>query len=176
MAKVYFSTGSNQGDRLKSLLVAAKLINSQIGEVIGFSSIVESEPWGFKAETNFYNQVLLVETGLSPQTILEAILLIEKQMGRIRTGNAYSSRIIDIDILFYDNLVIESPTLVIPHPRLNDRNFVLKPLNEIAPQLLHPVLKKTIAELFTLSSDPGSVKTVVEKAEFGKLMDTKNIL
>jgi 2-amino-4-hydroxy-6-hydroxymethyldihydropteridine diphosphokinase len=97
-------------------------------------------------------------------------------MGRIRTGNAYSSRIIDIDVLFYETLIIESPTLVIPHPRLNDRKFVLKPLSEIAPGLIHPVLRKTVVEMLSLTPDSSQVQTVVGKAEFGELLETITML
>ena len=170
MAKVYFSTGSNQGDRLNSLVEAAKLIEKQIGTIIDLSPVVESEPMGFEAETNFYNQVLLVETNCSPQQIIKALLEIELKLGRVRSGQSYSSRIIDIDILFYDDIHIEDDNLVIPHPRLAERNFVLQPLMTIAPGYFHPVLKKTISELNRLSLDASVNNTVVAKNEFRECM------
>jgi 2-amino-4-hydroxy-6-hydroxymethyldihydropteridine diphosphokinase len=170
MAKVYFSTGSNQGDRLNSLVEAAKLIEKQIGTIIDLSPVVESEPMGFEAETNFYNQVLLVETNCSPQQIIKALLEIELKLGRVRSGQSYSSRIIDIDILFYDDIHIEDDNLVIPHPRLHERNFVLQPLMTIAPGYFHPVFKKTISELNILSLDASVNTTVVAKNEFRECM------
>ncbi len=170
MAKVYLSTGSNEGDRLNSLVDAAKLIEKQIGTIINLSPVVESEPMGFEAETNFYNQVLLVETNLSPQQIIKALLEIELKLGRVRSGHYYSSRIIDIDILFYDEIQVADDNLVIPHPRLHERNFVLKPLMAIAPGYIHPVLKKTISELHSLLADVSGITAVVEKNEFRECM------
>lgn len=172
MAKVYFSTGSNQGDRLNSLVEAAKLIEKQIGAITDLSPVVESEPMGFEAETNFYNMVLLVETDLSPQQIIKTLLGIELKLGRVRSGESYSSRIIDIDILFYDEIQVADDNLVIPHPRLHERNFVLKPLLTIAPGFIHPVLKKTISELSRLSADSSGITTVVAKIEFKECMNT----
>ena len=174
MAKVYFSTGSNEGDRLKSLIEAAKLIEKQIGRIIDFSPVVESEPMGFVAETNFYNQVLLVETDFSPQQIIKALLEIEIKLGRVRSGQSYSSRIIDIDILFYDEIQVSDHNLVIPHPRLHERNFVLQPLMAIAPGYIHPILKKPISELISLLVDGSMNTTVMEKNEFKECMKRQN--
>jgi len=170
MAKVYLSTGSNEGDRLNSLVDAAKLIEKQIGTIINLSPVVESEPMGFEAETNFYNQVLLVETNLSPQQIIKALLEIELKLGRVRSGHYYSSRIIDIDILFYDEIQVADDNLVIPHPRLHERNFVLQPLMAIAPGYIHPLLKKSISELHSLLADVNDVTTVIAKNEFIECM------
>jgi len=172
MVKVYFSTGSNLGDRLGSLVKAAQLIDNLVGKVIVFSPVVESAPWGFKAEVNFYNQVLIVETELTPHLIIKTILEIEKKIGRIRTGADYSSRIIDIDILFYDNLLVREDNLVIPHPRLHLRNFILQPLAKLAPGLVHPLMLKTISELLALSADRSQVQVVVDKVEFNRLFET----
>lgn len=170
MAKVYFSTGSNEGDRLNSLVEAAKLIEKQIGTIIDLSPVVESEPMGFVAETNFYNQVLLVETNLMPQQIIKIVLEIEAGMGRVRSGKSYISRIIDIDILFYDDILFSDGDLVIPHRRLHERNFVMQPLMTIAPLYIHPLLKISITELLRISVDKSLVFTVVEKNDFMQCM------
>jgi 2-amino-4-hydroxy-6-hydroxymethyldihydropteridine diphosphokinase len=172
MAKVYFSTGSNEGDRLNSLVEAAKLIENHIGTISDLSPVVESEPMGFEAETNFYNQVLLVETKLSPQQIIKTLLEIELKLGRVRSCKSYSSRSIDIDILFYDEIQVADDNLIIPHPRLHERNFVLQPLMAIAPGLIHPVLKKTVSELSSQSADSSVITAVVAKNEFKEYMNT----
>lgn len=172
MAKVYFSTGSNQGNRLDSLVKAAKLIEQQIGAIMDLSPVVESEPMGFEAETNFYNMVLHVETKLSPQQIIKTLLEIELKLGRVRSGQSYSSRSIDIDILFYEEIQVADDNLIIPHPRLHERNFVLQPLMTIAPGFIHPVLEKTISELSSLSPDAGVITTVVAKNKFKECMNT----
>ncbi len=169
MAKVYFSSGSNQGDRLNSLVQAARLIDKQVGKIIEYSPVVESEPWGFNAETSFYNQALMVETEYSPQQVLNKVLKIEQELGRIRSGKEYSSRIIDVDILFYDEKQLAEHNLVIPHPFLHERKFVLEPLAAIAPGLIHPVLQKTISELLQQLKDPSPITTVIGKEEFARL-------
>jgi 2-amino-4-hydroxy-6-hydroxymethyldihydropteridine diphosphokinase len=169
MAKVYLSTGSNQGNRLNSLVQAAKLIDSLIGKIIKFSPVVESEPWGFEAETTFYNQVLMVETLQTPQQVLNRILEIEIKLGRKRIGKEYSSRIIDIDILFYDEKQLNENNLVIPHALLHKRKFVLDPLKYIAPDLVHPVFQTTISELLSQMKDTSRISVAVEKEEFTRL-------
>jgi len=172
MARVYFSLGSNQGDRLKALVKATKLIDKRIGSVICYSAVVESEPWGFHAETNFYNQVLLVETMLSAHQVLTALLDIEKTLGRIRTGNTYSSRAIDIDILFYDQDQFNEGDLIIPHPMLHLRRFVMEPLASVAPDFIHPVFQMSISELLNRMKEGSEVSVVVENEEFAKLLDS----
>jgi len=172
MAKVYFSTGSNLGNRLASLVKAAKLIDAVIGKVIAVSPVIESKPWGFDAEMNFYNQVLLVETDLTPNQIIKEVLGIEKKIGRIRKGPSYNSRVIDIDILFYANMLVEEDNLVIPHPRLHLRKFVLQPLASLAPGLVHPLLKKTISELLRLTEDKSQILNIVGQDEFLNLIET----
>lgn len=174
MALVYFSLGSNQGNRLKSLVTATKLIESLVGKVQLFSAVVETEPWGFRAEIAFYNQALIVETDLSPQQVLSVIIDIEKTMGRIRTGEAYISRIIDIDILFYDEDIVHETNLIIPHPLMHLRKFVLAPLADIAPDIVHPDSGKTISELLLNAEDASRIQVVVEKNEFASLLEMKN--
>jgi len=171
MAKVYFSTGSNQGNRLNSLVQAAKLIDSVVGKVVDYSPVVESEPWGFDAETAFFNQVLVVETELAPRQVLKKILEIENTLGRKRSGTEYSSRLIDIDILFYDEIQMNEDSLVIPHPLLHKRKFVLEPLAAVAPHLIHPVLLSSIAELLQSLNDTSHVSVAVEKMNFTRLLN-----
>ena len=171
MAKVYLSTGSNQGDRLMLLVEAAKYINKMVGRVEQFSQVVESEPWGFEAETTFYNQVLVVETALKPHEVLEQVLKIEQTLGRKRTGKGYSSRTIDIDILFSDADQINEPDLVVPHPELHKRRFVLLPLADLAPDLIHPVLKVTVTELLERLHDESRITAAVEKDEFSRILN-----
>lgn len=171
MAKVYFSLGSNQGDRMVSLVKATKLIDMLIGRVLLFSPVVESEPWGFEAETNFLNMALMVETELAPQQVLAGMLEIENILGRKRSGAGYVSRSIDIDILFYDDKQINEDKLVIPHPLLHMRQFVLEPLHAIAPDFIHPVFNATISDLLSQLNRTGPVLVVVEKDEFARLLN-----
>lgn len=148
----FLQTGTNLGDRLANLKTAEQQITIHIGQVVITSKIYETEAWGNNDLPAFYNQVLEVKTALSPEEILAKIALIEQQMGRIREQK-WGNRIIDIDILLYENMVIQSKALTIPHPEMQNRNFVLIPLMEIAPDLEHPVLKKTIEELYFESID-----------------------
>ncbi len=148
----FLQTGTNLGDRLANLKTAEQQITIHIGQVVITSKIYETEAWGSNDLPAFYNQVLEVKTALSPEEILAKIALIEQQMGRIREQK-WGNRIIDIDILLYEKMVIQSKALTIPHPEMQNRNFVLIPLMEIAPDLEHPVLKKTIEELYFESID-----------------------
>jgi 2-amino-4-hydroxy-6-hydroxymethyldihydropteridine diphosphokinase len=145
----YLALGSNLGDKNKKLLIALALIAEKIGAVSDVSSVYETEPWGFKSENAFLNQVVSVKTSLSSSKLLDAIQTIEKEMGRTpKTRQEYEDRIIDIDIILYDNLIFKSETLELPHPLLHLRRFVLEPLNEICPDYIHPVFKKKIKKLF----------------------------
>ena len=176
MERIYLSTGSNQGDRLDSLVKAARLIDKLVGKVIDYSVVVETESWGFKAETNFYNQVLMVDTDFSPKDVLIRILKIEKELGRIReVTTSYSSRSIDIDILFYGQERVNDENLVIPHPRLQLRKFVLQPLASIAPDFIHPGLNSSIVELLNKLDDNTQVKAVIMKDEFKAMLDIINL-
>jgi len=158
MAEVYLLLGSNMGDRQRFLNEAARLLQERAGTILKRSSIYETEPWGHTNKNNFLNQVLLVESLLNPYELLKVIKAIETKLGRIRKTQRYSPRCIDIDILFYNDEVYFSDDLVIPHPRLHNRMFTLVPLNEIAPDYLHPILKKTIRELVNLCTDKLMVK------------------
>ena len=146
MSKVYFSIGSNKGNRSGLINEAIDNIDLIIGKVILKSSIYETKSWGFNSN-NFYNICLLVESKLSPELILNKTLTIEKEMGRLKKTDQYSDRFIDIDILFFDNMIVNSKTLDIPHPRIQLRKFVLTPMLELTPDLIHPILNKSIRQL-----------------------------
>lgn len=154
MAKAVLITGSNLGDTKAYMTAAQQAIEHHVGRIVAASGLRESEPWGFEAPQRFLNQVLVVETALSPEELLTATAAIESHLGRTHKGEfspdgqrCYHSRTMDIDILFYDNTVYRSPRLTIPHPLLQDRAFVLGPLCEVMPEYVHPVLHQTIRDL-----------------------------
>ena len=146
MSKVYFSIGSNKGNRYKLIYEAIDKIDISIGRVEKKSSIYETKSWGFNSN-NFYNTCLLIESSLSVELILNKILKIEKDMGRLNSVSQYSDRYIDIDILFFEDIIVNSKDLIIPHPRLHLRKFVLTPMLDMVPDLIHPILKKSIRQL-----------------------------
>ena len=146
MSKVYFSIGSNKGNRSGLINEAIDKIDIIIGKVVLKSSIYETKSWGFNSN-NFYNICILLESTLTPELILNKILTIEKDMGRLKTTDQYSDRFIDIDILFFDNMIVNSKSLEIPHPRIQLRKFVLIPMLELTPDLIHPILNKSIRQL-----------------------------
>ena len=132
--------GGNVGDRMDYLRRSIELLCRDAGNITAMSAVYESEPWGFDAPCRFLNQVAVMETDLAPHDLLKSIRRIEQTLGRLRTRNGYESRTIDIDILLYGDRIINTPELVIPHPRMTERMFVLQPMAEIAPDLEHPVL------------------------------------
>ena len=151
--KIFLLTGSNLGDSVSNLEMAAKAISEEVGGIIRKSAIYKSESWGYESNRKFFNQCLEVESEFSAHEILDRILKIEKKMGRVRKGNNYSDRIIDIDILFFGGDIIEDAMLSIPHPRLHLRRFALFPMNEIAPNFIHPLIKKSIRILLDECGD-----------------------
>jgi len=155
--KVFLGIGTNLGERKANLEKAIALTGKHIGKVIAASSVYETEPWGFSSDTNFLNMVAEVETGLTPSGLLGRILMIEALMGRLREGSGYKSRIIDIDILFFGSRIFGNKVLTIPHPKIQDRRFVLVPLCEIAGEMIHPVFKKSIQELLAECKDSSTV-------------------
>jgi 2-amino-4-hydroxy-6-hydroxymethyldihydropteridine diphosphokinase len=159
MNKAYLLTGGNMGNRQENLAMAYNYIDQQCGRVINTSSIYETEAWGKNDQPSFLNQVLEIQTSLTPRQLLKKILLIEKQSGRIREEK-YGPRIIDIDILLFNDEIHNYPSLKIPHPELQNRRFVLVPLAEIAPEFIHPVFKKTITELLAICPDKLEVSRI----------------
>jgi 2-amino-4-hydroxy-6-hydroxymethyldihydropteridine diphosphokinase len=150
--------GTNLGDREGYLDKALEIIRESVGMISSRSSIYETEPWGFQSENNFLNMVIKVHTRHKPNGLLKKIQYIEERLGRIRDDRHYISRTIDIDILLYSNLIIDKPDLTIPHPLIQDRRFVLVPLCDIAPKMIHPVLNKTFADLLQDCEDRREVK------------------
>jgi len=157
--RYFLSLGSNMEDRKKNLGRAVDLLNKAGVHIISTSSVYETEPVGFVNESWFYNQVLEIETGFCPEELLFQLKRIEKQMGRLHT-ESLSSRPIDIDILLAGKKTVDAKNLQIPHPRMGERNFVLFPLAEIAPDANHPVLNAKIKELLKKSKDRSCVKKI----------------
>jgi len=177
MKEVFILLGSNRGNRKDFLAKGIQMISEQAGKLLKKSSVYETEPWGFDDPTSFLNQVVEIETSLSPGELLEQLLDIETKLGRIRPfsgcgcgvpvlppgsqqplsdnqgGQGYAGRTIDLDILFYGNKLVFTDSLMIPHPRLHERLFTLVPLNEIAPGFIHPVLKKKVSGLLNECRD-----------------------
>lgn len=159
MAIVTLICGGNQGNRYDLLSEAYTLLH-QLGDILTKSNLYESEPWGFDSENFFLNQVLVISTPFNPYKVLTTTQAIEKKLGRKTKSiqGTYSDRPVDIDILFYDDQIIsDDPVLMIPHPHISARKFVLKPLNEIAPDLIHPSSKKSIRQLLEECPDKMSV-------------------
>ena len=142
MNNVYLLIGGNMGDRMANLAAARNSINIECGRIVTESSIYETEAWGYKEQNAFLNQALVIQTSLQANALMDSILKIEIALGRKREI-PLGPRIIDIDIIYYNDEIINSSTLTIPHPSMAQRKFVLMPLNEIAPNYRHPILLKT---------------------------------
>ncbi len=174
MNKVFLCLGGNLGDKFSNHQRVLKLIEREIGNIILQSTLYESPAWGFSAKEQFLNRVIKVETNLDAFQVLEKALLIEKMFGRKRSEVQYASREMDIDILFYNDEIINEENLIIPHPRLQDRMFVLVPLVEIAPHFVHPLLKKDTIQLLDDCKDDSIItKFNVQSRE--KMNDNKKI-
>lgn len=161
MNNVYLLTGGNLGDRLQNLQQACEQVEKQVGTVLQKSSIYETAAWGFTNQPSFLNQVLFISTTLTAENLLQALLTIEQSQGRKRLQKM-GPRIIDLDILFYNNEIISAQDLIVPHPQIANRRFVLTPLNEIAANFIHPVLQKTIHQLLEDCPDQLEVKRLSE--------------
>lgn len=153
LEKVYLLLGSNMGERLEHLKNAQSEISKRIGEIQGTSSYYESQAWGDTNQENYWNICLEVTTSLSAEDVLAAALHIEDALGRTRTTQ-WAPRTIDIDVLFYGEEIIKSQNLEVPHPRIQERNFVLIPMMELNGDFVHPVLQLPIDELFFECNDP----------------------
>lgn len=149
MALVYLGLGTNIGNKRKNMVTAAALLAERAGDVLSLSSFYETEPWGFASENTFLNAALELETACSSMELLRLTQQIEREMGRTqKSDGSYHDRIIDIDILLYGNEVVHHEDLVVPHPLMQQRLFVMQPLAEIAPSLVHPVLQKSMYDLY----------------------------
>ena len=148
MMYVYFGLGTNLGDKEHNLRLAVRKIEERVGKVVSLSAFYATAPWGFSSEHTFLNAAACVETLLPPLSVLHLTQEIEREIGRTHksVGGVYSDRVIDIDLLLYDDRVLDTPELKL-HPLMHERRFVMEPLAEIAPDLVHPILKKKMREL-----------------------------
>lgn len=148
MAIAYLGLGTNLGNKRRNLITAAALLAERVGDILALSGFYETEPWGFDSENTFLNAALKLRTSLSPSALLTVTQAIEKELGRtVKSKDFYQDRVIDIDILLYDDLVLDTVDLKIPHPLMVKRAFVLNPLSEIDPFVVHPILKQSIKDL-----------------------------
>ncbi len=156
MNTLFLQLGSNLGDREQLIKDAMNLINEKIGKVVSTSKIYESDPWRVDGQKNYLNQILEVHSSLSAEDSLKVLQDIENELGRVRLEK-WGERLIDIDIIFFNNDIIETTDLCIPHKHMHERNFVLIPLNEIAAAYMHPKYNKTVAVLLEESKDTENV-------------------
>ena len=160
---VFILLGSNLGDRQLLVNQACAMIEERCGKIVAKSRLYESEPWGFKSEHWFLNQVVVLDTEMSPDDLMDTLLAIEKELGRDRTTphEGYVSRPIDLDILYWgEDLIVEKQHVIIPHPRLHKRRFTLLPLCDVAPDYVHPILKKTNRQLLDECDDFGKINVL----------------
>lgn len=153
----YLLTGGNMGDRPENLRLAVRAIEERAGHIQQSSGLYQTAAWGKTDQPDFLNQALCLHTPLDAHQLLHELLTIEKELGRVRLEK-YGARLIDIDIIFFNNAIISEPHLKLPHPFMQERRFVLAPMAEIAPKLIHPVLNKTVAELLAICPDKLQVK------------------
>lgn len=153
LRRAYLSIGSNLGQKLQNLQQAVDILNKKAGKVVLLSNVYQTPAWGFSGD-DFLNACLGIDTSLEPEDLLKTLLETEKLLGRTRSDEqGYQPRTIDIDILFYEDLVMQSEELILPHPHMQNRRFVLKPLADIAPAKIHPVFHKTVSELLEACPD-----------------------
>jgi 2-amino-4-hydroxy-6-hydroxymethyldihydropteridine diphosphokinase len=158
MNQVYLLIGGNLGDRFHLLEQAKGLICNTFGVLIKESSIYESEPWGFDSDQNFLNQVVVISTEFKPIDVLDKCQDIENKLGRVRESENYSSRTMDIDILFIDGKIIDTKKIIVPHEHLHKRRFTLEPLVELVPDFIHPKFNISLIDLLKECTDKSIVK------------------
>ena len=153
---VYLGLGTNLGNKEQNLRMSVQKIEERIGKIVSLSAFYVTAPWGFASDNSFLNAVVCVETSLRPLEVLKETQAIERELGRTSKsmGGVYSDRLIDIDLLLYGDTIMDEEGLILPHPLMVERRFVMEPLAEIAPDVMHPVLHKTMKELFTSSFSP----------------------
>ena len=158
--QVYISFGSNKGNRLNHIIKSLKELEVKVGRIMRVSNLYKTKSWGFESR-DFYNGCVILKTNFSPDVVLKKILSIEDSLGRVRSESSeYSSREIDLDLLFFDNLIINSEDLIIPHPHISKRNFVLIPMRDISSDFIHPKINKSIKNLLVISKDNSDVKKI----------------
>ena len=163
MNRVFLSLGSNRGNRQEYLQTAVSALEKKAGKVLKASHIYETEPWKMNDGTNFLNQLILLETSLDSQQIMTLIIEMETSLGRIRSTSGYEPRTIDIDILFFNEEIIESESITVPHPLISERRFILEPLCELAPNYIHPLLKKSLKQLLADCPDKHTIARFMSK-------------
>jgi len=168
MNTVILSLGTNQGNKLENLNIAIKKL-SLLGEILTVSSIYQTPPWGFKSD-DFYNMALSLKTEIEAEQLIEKLQAIETSLGREKkqASEGYQARPLDIDIIFYNNDILDSKNLTIPHPRMQERKFVLIPIIEIISNFIHPTLKVSLEHLLTKTNDTSEIVKTSEKISFIK--------
>ncbi|TLU97990.1 2-amino-4-hydroxy-6-hydroxymethyldihydropteridine diphosphokinase [Dyadobacter luticola] len=156
---VFLLLGSNLGDRFAVLTSARQMIEEKVGPLVKESSVYETAPWGITDQPAFLNQVIEIETELAPEEVLRNILDIEHELGRVRYER-WGARVIDIDLLYFNDLILDSARLTLPHPRISERRFTLIPLAEIAPNFINPFLKKNSSEMLAACEDESEVSKI----------------
>lgn len=160
MHKVYLGIGGNIGNKQNNFKEVYQIIENELGKIEKTSSIYETPPWGFQSNDTFWNSVIEISSSYSAEEVLSKIHSIEKKFDRKRGNEQYSSRKMDIDILYFDDIFMETKILIIPHPRMHQRKFVLVPLTEIAKDYKHPLLRMTSLEMLENCRDESIIKMV----------------